>query len=173
MACWYQRCHLPSPNLPRPSWGVVLLVMISSCLMYPVFKSLYFQIHSSLTGSYIPGAHSLAYVNCPNEQIAKDIGRGILEKRLAVSVNIMPKSSSLYIWKGEIEESTEILLVVRTKTDKISELCAYIGYVSLCETAVYHSHKRYTINALHKWFCHYTYNNDYDQVTTYGDHRLH
>ncbi|CAH2316677.1 homolog isoform X1 [Pelobates cultripes] len=129
MACWYQRCHLPSPNLPRPSWGVVLLVMISSCLMYPVFKSLYFQIHSSLTGSYIPGAHSLAYVNCPNEQIAKDIGRGILEKRLAVSVNIMPKSSSLYIWKGEIEESTEILLVVRTKTDKISELCAYIGLV--------------------------------------------
>ncbi|XP_063288921.1 protein CutA homolog isoform X2 [Pelobates fuscus] len=127
MACWYQRCHLPSPNLPRPSWAVVLLVMISSCLMYPVFKSLYFQIHSSLTGSYIPGAHSLAYVNCPNEQIAKDIGRGILEKRLAVSVNIMPKSSSLYIWKGEIEESTEILLVVRTKTDKISELCAYIG----------------------------------------------
>ncbi|MGH0162777.1 UNVERIFIED_CONTAM: hypothetical protein FKN15_043745 [Acipenser sinensis] len=33
-----------------------------------------------------------------------------MEKRLAADVNILPKSSSMYYWKGEIEEATEILL---------------------------------------------------------------
>ncbi|MEE6505107.1 hypothetical protein FKM82_005441 [Ascaphus truei] len=103
--------------------------MIGSCLMYPVLESICSQIHSTLTGSYISGTHSVAFINCPNEQIAKEIARGILEKKLAASVNIMPKTSSLYIWKGEIEESTEILLVVKTKSAKILELCGYIRFV--------------------------------------------
>uniref|UniRef100_A0A8C2LCS7 CutA divalent cation tolerance homolog-like n=1 Tax=Cricetulus griseus TaxID=10029 RepID=A0A8C2LCS7_CRIGR len=38
--------------------------------------------------------------------------RAILDKKLAASVNILPKTSSLYFWKGEIEESTEILLIL-------------------------------------------------------------
>uniref|UniRef100_A0A8C3P4J4 Uncharacterized protein n=1 Tax=Cyanoderma ruficeps TaxID=181631 RepID=A0A8C3P4J4_9PASS len=38
---------------------------------------------------YIPGTHSIALVTCLNEQIARDIAR--------------------YFWKGELEESTEIL----------------------------------------------------------------
>ncbi|KAM8934700.1 protein CutA homolog [Pelodytes ibericus] len=129
MGCLYQRCQLPTPNWPRPSWGIIVLMTSASCLMYPVLKGLYYQIHSSFTGRYMSGDHSLALINCPNEQIAKDIARGILERQLAASVNIMPKTSSLYIWKGEIEESTEILLVVKTKTAKISDLSTYIGLV--------------------------------------------
>ncbi|ERE71174.1 putative protein CutA like protein [Cricetulus griseus] len=83
--------------------------------------------HSSLTRSYVSGTYSIVFVNCPNEQIARDIARAILDKKLAASVNILPKTSSLYFWKGEIEESTEILLLIKTKTSKISRLSTYMS----------------------------------------------
>ncbi|KAM9595837.1 protein CutA isoform 2-T3 [Morphnus guianensis] len=79
--------------------------------MYPVLRSLALQLHSAVTGSYVSGTHSIAFINCLNEQIAKDIARAIMDKKLAAYVNILPKSSALYFWKGELEESTEILLV--------------------------------------------------------------
>nr|XP_009664000.1 PREDICTED: protein CutA isoform X2 [Struthio camelus australis] len=74
--------------------------------MYPVLKTLALQLHSAVTGSYVSGTHSIAFINCLNEQIAKDIAR--------------------YFWKGEIEESTEILLLVKTRTSKIGELSNYV-----------------------------------------------
>ncbi|XP_068067117.1 protein CutA isoform X2 [Anomalospiza imberbis] len=49
-----------------------------------------------------------------------------MDKRLAAYVNILPKSSALYFWKGELEESTEILLLVKTRTSKIGELSNYV-----------------------------------------------
>ncbi|NXA03207.1 CUTA protein, partial [Sapayoa aenigma] len=97
-----------------------------SVLMYPLLRGLALQLHAAVTGSYIPGTHSIALVNCLNEDIAKDIARAIMDKKLAAHVNILPKSSALYFWKGELEESTEILLLVKTRTSKIGELSNYV-----------------------------------------------
>ncbi|CAI9564035.1 unnamed protein product [Staurois parvus] len=127
-------CWSPSQNWHRPGWMIVLLLMTGSCLLFPVFKSILCHIHAAVTGGYISGSHSLAFINCPNDQVAKDIARGILEKKLAASVNIMPKSSSLYIWKGEIEESTEVLLIAKTRTAEINELSGYVRYIHPFET---------------------------------------
>ncbi|NXQ28998.1 CUTA protein, partial [Alaudala cheleensis] len=95
-------------------------------LMYPLLRGLALQLHSAATGSYLPGTHSIAFVSCLNEQIARDIARAIMDKKLAAYVNILPKSSALYFWKGELEESTEILLLVKTRTSKIGELSNYV-----------------------------------------------
>ncbi|NXH61434.1 CUTA protein, partial [Rhabdornis inornatus] len=95
-------------------------------LMYPLLQGLALHLYSAVTGSYIPGTHSIAFVNCLNEQIARDIARAIMDKKLAAYVNILPKSSALYFWKGELEESTEILLLVKTRTSKIGELSNYV-----------------------------------------------
>ncbi|XP_014446004.1 protein CutA homolog isoform X5 [Tupaia chinensis] len=104
------RCPLPS--CVRPSALVCLLILTTSFLTLPTLRTLVLQLHSAVTGSYVSGTHSIVFVNCPNEQTARDIARAILDKKLAASVNILPKVSSLYFWKGEIEEATEILLVV-------------------------------------------------------------
>uniref|UniRef100_A0A8C8Y8R8 CutA divalent cation tolerance homolog n=1 Tax=Panthera leo TaxID=9689 RepID=A0A8C8Y8R8_PANLE len=88
------------------------MLCLSSFLSYPVLRTLSLQLHSAITGSYISGTYSIVFVNCPNEQIARDIARAILDKKLAASVNILPKASSLYFWNGEIEEATEILLIL-------------------------------------------------------------
>ncbi|NXR42467.1 CUTA protein, partial [Zosterops hypoxanthus] len=95
-------------------------------LMSPLLWGLALQLHSAVTGSYIPGTHSIAFITCLNEHIARDIARAIMDKKLAAYVNILPKSSALYFWKGELEESTEILLLVKTRTSKIGELSNYI-----------------------------------------------
>ncbi|NXP23864.1 CUTA protein, partial [Scytalopus superciliaris] len=101
-------------------------VLTLAVLMFPVLRGLALQLHAAITGSYIPGTHSLAFISCLNEHIAKDIARAIMDKKLAASVNILPKSSALSFWKGELEESVEILLVVKTRTSKIGELSNYV-----------------------------------------------
>uniref|UniRef100_A0A8B9N6C6 Protein CutA n=1 Tax=Accipiter nisus TaxID=211598 RepID=A0A8B9N6C6_9AVES len=61
----------PGPSADCTTPGVVTL----SLLMYPVLRSLALQLHSAVTGSYVSGTHSIAFINCLNEQIAKDIAR--------------------------------------------------------------------------------------------------
>uniref|UniRef100_A0A8C3XX10 Uncharacterized protein n=1 Tax=Chelydra serpentina TaxID=8475 RepID=A0A8C3XX10_CHESE len=45
-------------------------VITLSLLVYPVLKSLGLQLHSAVTGSYLSGTHSIAFINClsPNSQ---------------------------------------------------------------------------------------------------------
>ncbi|ELR60899.1 Protein CutA-like protein, partial [Bos mutus] len=105
------------------------VILTTSLLTYPVLRTLSLQFLSVLTGSYVSGTYSIVFVNCPNEQIARDIARAILDKKLAASVNILPKASSLYYWNGEIEEATEVLLLIKTKTSKIHMLSSYIRLV--------------------------------------------
>ncbi|XP_063265247.1 protein CutA isoform X2 [Prinia subflava] len=123
-----QRCPLPAAaqGCPRPGRGTALLVLALLLLTFPLLQGLAVHLHSFLTGSYIPGTHSIALVGCLNEHIARDIARAIMDKKLAACVNILPKSSALYFWKGELEESTEILLLVKTRTSKIGELSSYV-----------------------------------------------
>ncbi|XP_049629040.1 protein CutA homolog isoform X1 [Suncus etruscus] len=118
------RCSVPGSS--RSCVLVCLWSLAASFLLYPVLWTLGRQLHSTLTGIYIPGTYSVVFVNSPNEQIARDMARAILDKKLAASVNILPKTSSLYFWNGVIEENTEILLLIKTKTSKVQLLSGYI-----------------------------------------------
>ncbi|XP_041618365.1 protein CutA homolog [Vulpes lagopus] len=121
------RC--PLPGSLRPSVLTCLLILTASFVSYPMLRTLSLQLHSAVTGSYVSGTYSVVFVNCPNEQIAREIARAVLDKKLAASVNILPKASSLYFWNGEIEEATEILLLIKTKTSKVHMLSGYIRLV--------------------------------------------
>uniref|UniRef100_A0A452EBJ2 CutA divalent cation tolerance homolog n=1 Tax=Capra hircus TaxID=9925 RepID=A0A452EBJ2_CAPHI len=51
---------------------------------------------SSASGSaYVPGSVSAAFVTCPNEKVAKEIARAMVEKRLAACVNLVPQITSI------------------------------------------------------------------------------
>ncbi|KAM5298507.1 protein CutA homolog [Ctenodactylus gundi] len=120
------RSRCPLPSCPRPSVLICLLILTAAFLTYPMLRTLSLELHSTITGRYVPGAYSIVFVNSPSEQIARDIARAILDKKLAASVNILPRTSSLYFWKGEIEETTEVLLLIKTKTSKVPMLFGYI-----------------------------------------------
>ncbi|XP_029921856.1 protein CutA homolog isoform X3 [Myripristis murdjan] len=108
-----QRCHKETlfHSVLRSVLLLSFLLLVLSVSMYPGLWSIGVQLHSALTGSYVPGHHSVLLINSPNEQAAKDIGRAIMERRMAASINILPRTSTMYYWKGEVQDATEILMV--------------------------------------------------------------
>ncbi|XP_074546805.1 protein CutA homolog [Halichoeres trimaculatus] len=126
-----QRCHKEAAchSVIRTFLLVLCLLLVLSVSMYPGLRSIGVQLHSALMGSYAPGHHSLLLINSPNEQIAKDIGRALMERRLAASVNILCRTSTMYYWKGEIQDATEILMLVKTKTSRTQQVVDYVRSV--------------------------------------------
>ncbi|KAJ8263899.1 hypothetical protein GJAV_G00142860 [Gymnothorax javanicus] len=105
---------------------IVLLSLLLSTLMLPLLRTVGFRAFSMASESYTSGTHSAAFVTCPNEQVAKDLARGMVEKKLAACVNIVPKITSVYEWQGKIEEDNEVLLMIKTRSTKVSALAEYV-----------------------------------------------
>ncbi|KAM8827454.1 protein CutA homolog [Spinachia spinachia] len=103
--------------------------MVLSVCIYPGLCSI-----GVLAGSYVHGHHSVLLINSPNVQAAQDIGRAIMERRLAASVNILPRTSTIPpcacvllgsfplgdYWKGEIQDASEVLMVSFLSTTRMS-----------------------------------------------------
>jgi periplasmic divalent cation tolerance protein len=47
---------------------------------------------------------------------AQKIARGLVERRLAACVNIVPGVESIYRWQGKVDSAQEWLLVIKTTT---------------------------------------------------------
>ncbi len=53
---------------------------------------------------------------------AEWIAREVVERRLAACVNIVPAVTSIYRWRGEVEKNEEILLVIKTRSERFEAL---------------------------------------------------
>ncbi|XP_038590474.1 protein CutA homolog [Micropterus salmoides] len=125
----FRRC-----NKEAVFYSVFRAVLFMTCMLlvlslYSVLWSVGVQLHSAFTGSYVPGYHSVLLINSPNENAANDIARAIMERRLAASINILSRTSTMYYWKGEIQEASEILMLVKTKTSRIKQVIEYVRSV--------------------------------------------
>jgi periplasmic divalent cation tolerance protein len=58
---------------------------------------------------------------CANSDDAKPIIEGLLEKRLAACVQALPIDSH-YIWKGKVENASEVLLLIKCKTSNFAAI---------------------------------------------------
>jgi periplasmic divalent cation tolerance protein len=61
-----------------------------------------------------------------SEEEAGRIARGLVEARLAACVQRLP-IGSVYSWQGAVEETGEILLLVKTTVGRYAELEAWIA----------------------------------------------
>ncbi len=64
---------------------------------------------------------SIVYITAGSQKEAKNIGRKLIEEKLAACVNIFP-ITSIFRWKNEIEEANEFGIIVKTKTDKVKQI---------------------------------------------------
>src|SRR5581483_12447292 len=56
----------------------------------------------------------VVFSTCGSAEEAERLARRLLEARLAACVNVITQIQSFYWWKGEIENSPECLLVIKT-----------------------------------------------------------
>ncbi len=57
---------------------------------------------------------NIVYVPCKDKVEAKKIARNLLNRKLAICINIIGSIESVYLWKGKVEESYESLLIIKT-----------------------------------------------------------
>jgi periplasmic divalent cation tolerance protein len=57
----------------------------------------------------------LVLITAPDLETAQSLARELVAKKVAACVNISPGITSIYSWKGQVEEDQEVLLLVKTR----------------------------------------------------------
>jgi periplasmic divalent cation tolerance protein len=61
-----------------------------------------------------------------SQEEARKIARGLVERRLAACVNIVPQIESVYRWLDKIETAEEWLLLIKTQAASFEQVCAAV-----------------------------------------------
>jgi periplasmic divalent cation tolerance protein len=69
-----------------------------------------------------------------NPEEAAALAHTLVEERLAACATLLPGAQSIYRWKGEIESSTETLLLLKTGTEQLAALEARLLELHSYET---------------------------------------
>ena len=58
--------------------------------------------------------HSVVLCTCPNKSAANKLTTKLVEQKLAACVTSLPGVKSTYIWQGQVETTTEFLLLIKS-----------------------------------------------------------
>lgn len=61
-----------------------------------------------------------------NHDSARQFGTTVVESQLAACVNLIPGVTSIYQWKGKIEEESEVVALIKTTAEKLEDLEAFL-----------------------------------------------
>lgn len=64
----------------------------------------------------------LLFSTAGNEQEARAIATHLVSNHLVACVNLVPSIRSIYWWKDEITEDNEVLLLMKSKRENVSEI---------------------------------------------------
>ena len=66
--------------------------------------------------------HVIVFSTVPDEARGREIGRALVEERLAACVTVSAACRSLYWWEGKIADESEYMLVIKTKASLYEKL---------------------------------------------------
>lgn len=69
-----------------------------------------------------PAKHILVLTTCPGTITAKKIANELVMERLAACVQILPGVQSFFRWVGRVDNSEELLLLIKTTADRYPAL---------------------------------------------------
>jgi len=62
------------------------------------------------------------YMTAGSKDEARKIGKELVVARLAACVNILDNMNSFYMWQGEIQDDTEVVIIAKTTEDRVPAL---------------------------------------------------
>ena len=71
-------------------------------------------------------SETITFVTCSTGREAKRLARTLVKERLAACVNIVPGVTSVYTWKGRVEQGREVLLIIKSRTALSRRLTARV-----------------------------------------------
>jgi len=64
----------------------------------------------------------VVFVTAPSADKGMELGRALVQERLAACANLVPAIHSIYWWEGRVQEDGEALLLVKTTRDRFEAL---------------------------------------------------
>ncbi len=64
----------------------------------------------------------IVLVTAPDLKTARRLARAALAARLIACANLVPKIESHYCWQGKLEQSAEVLMVIKTTQARVAAL---------------------------------------------------
>ena len=61
-------------------------------------------------------------MTAPDLSTAETIAAELVEARLAACASILPGVTSVYWWQGEVQRSSEVLVLIKTAADRVDAL---------------------------------------------------
>lgn len=68
----------------------------------------------------------VALVTAPDDETARQLARTLVSERLVACVNCVPGVTSVYRWEGAVQEDAEVLLVLKTRADRVDALAGRV-----------------------------------------------
>ena len=65
-------------------------------------------------------------VTAPSPDAGAALGRVLVDERLAACVNILASMTSVYRWKGQVEQDREQQIVIKTTSERLAALEARV-----------------------------------------------
>lgn len=64
----------------------------------------------------------IALATAPDAEVAARIARALVEERLVACANLVGSVRSIYRWQGRVEDADEVMLVLKTRADRVDAL---------------------------------------------------
>ena len=78
--------------------------------------------------------YAFIYITTSGVEESRKIAKKLVFEKLVACINIIPKIESIYLWKGEIEEDNESLIIAKTKEENIDKIIKRVKEIHDYET---------------------------------------
>lgn len=69
---------------------------------------------------------SMLYVTAESREQALSVGRTLVTERLIACANVIDGMTSVYRWKDQLEQSDEVVLLLKTRTELVERAIARV-----------------------------------------------
>ena len=78
--------------------------------------------------------YSIIYITTSGVEEARKIAKTLLEDKIVACANIIPVMESIYWWEGNLEEDTESVLLVKTRSELVDKVIDRVKEIHTYQT---------------------------------------